>query len=893
MTMLENRGGKVWSGVGQLFCLSLALGIALSGAAAGAPDNLAPNPSFENGGVVPQGWMQSSGALLGPGRTGERSVGAKTEKESQVWNSQPIPVEPEQSYRLDGWLKCVRGRARLGLDFLDAQGKAVAALSAPAVSRASLPVRSPAGSWQFSAVEMDVPQKASSARIRLRVSGEAYLDDAVLAPMVKNLVYNPGFDADAKGLIGMWTEEQLPGAKGSHRGEPLGRHGGSLLIEAGAGGWSVRCVGWPVIEGVTAYRFSGWARGEGAEPQVRVVWLDAWERVIQVDRITAAAKASAAADGWKLYERRDLRPPDGAANITVAASAKGGKAWFDDFFFGVQAPAMNKEPVARVLVNQVGYNLGAPKSAVVATNFFPSGEPGKPADADNARLEIMPISGGAAVRVPLVCQGRIHDGKPDDWGSYFWRADFSSIEQPGGYSAKAVLGKVTATSPIFAIGERALFRGTANLGVEFFFTQRCGFAVPGWHEACHLDDAKLPDGTHIDATGGWHSAGDYNKIMYENGDGGCMYALTTAYLSEPDFFERPGQKPNSLPAVLDETWWGAKFVAKMQIPESGGLLNTVGQGPGRQWMRWLPPDIHTDSIVGTADDPVIQAGEGHSPLAIGGWARLSVLLKERGIENDYLERAVRLWNHATKEGTEVGGGHLLMSAAELHNVTGEQKYLDAARRCAESILAAQKDSGRHEGAFGSFGEVDAGALAFFALRCPQDPLREKITAALRRYIVFCQTTADNPFGLSKQSVGEQDYFFEPTSTLGHNWELLTRAWAAILIYKLTADEQALRFAVDQIDWVLGKNPYGLCMFEGKGAFNPPRYHHRYDSIPGHDRGAVPGTVPNGFVRTPSALDQPGFDLSRPAPGRRHASYRTSEPWLVHNLWFLMAISAMP
>ena len=96
-----------------------------------------------------------------------------------------------------------------------------------------------------------------------------------------------------------------------------------------------------------------------------------------------------------------------------------------------------------------------------------------------------------------------------------------------------------------------------------------------------------------------------------------------------------------------------------------------------------------------------------------------------------------------------------------------------------------------------------------------------------------------------------------------------------------------------MDWVFGKNPYGLCMFEGKGAFNPPRYHHRYDSIPGRERGAVPGTVPNGCVRTPSALDQPGFDLSRPAPGRRHASYRTSEPWLVHNLWFLMAISALP
>jgi hypothetical protein len=364
-----------------------------------------------------------------------------------------------------------------------------------------------------------------------------------------------------------------------------------------------------------------------------------------------------------------------------------------------------------------------------------------------------------------------------------------------------------------------------------------------------------------------------------------------------------------LPCILDEAWWGAKFLARMQVPESGGLYNTVSQGPGRAWTKWSPPEVHTDNTVGTGDDPMIQPGEGHSPLAIGGWARLSVLLGARGggtpreIAGDYLDRARRLWNHATNGGASVAGGHLLVSAVEMHAVTGEQQYLDAARRCAESILATQRQSGRLRGAFGSYGEVDAGALALFALSATGTnqvpvPLNARIRAALRDWVAFARSTADNPFGLSKQSVGAppeeaQEYFFEPTSALGHNWELLTRAWAAALCYRLNRDRRALRYAVDQVDWVLGKNPYGLCMFEGKGAFNPPRYHHRYDSIPGHGRGAVPGCVPNGFVRTPAGSDQPGFDLSYPAPGKRHASYRTSEPWLTHNMWFLMAVSALP
>ena len=83
------------------------------------------------------------------------------------------------------------------------------------------------------------------------------------------------------------------------------------------------------------------------------------------------------------------------------------------------------------------------------------------------------------------------------------------------------------------------------------------------------------------------------------------------------------------------------------------------------------------------------------------------------------------------------------------------------------------------------------------------------------------------------------------------------------------------------------------MFEGAGTVNPPRYHHRYDSIPGHPRGAVPGAIPNGFVRSAYGLDQPGFDLSRVGSGRAHPSYRTSEPWLTHNMWYLMALSALP
>ena len=840
--------------------------------------------SFEGDEMTPTGWRAERGGewARGLAHSGERSIGGKSRKGGVVWRSDPIRLEAKQSYRLDGWIGARRGQARLGMDLLDAHGRTLATAATMAVSEAGGQADRPG--WRYVALERDLPEGAASARIWLNVRDEAYLDDVNLVPLVSNMLFNPGFDGDNRQRVTYWDEDPLfsmPGAKaGSHRADPEGgRSGSALLIEADTSWWAVRNVSSPVPTGLTTFRLSGWARAEKGQPEIRIVWLDYGGTILGMD----LAEPAETVDGWTRYEVSAARAPEEANLVTVTNLVRDGKAWFDDFELHAVAPAANKRPVVKVHVNQVGYERSWPKSLVVETNFFPE-------RAVRSELEIVSPEGRQVMRLPLVPSGRINDGTPDDWGAYFWRVDFLDLEQPGTYRAVAHVGDARGESPAFLVGEDVLFRETASLGVEFFFVQRCGFDVPGWHGACHLDDARLPDGTHIDAVGGWHSAGDYNKLMYENGDGGVAFALVEAYDAAPEFFAGADRDGDGLPDVLDEAKWGADFVAKMQIPETGALRKDVSQGPGRNWMKWSPPDVHTDNIVGTDDDPVILPGEGSSPLVIGAWVHLAKLLDERGIENDYRGRAVRLWNHATASGTKGHGPHLLLSAMEMHRATGEQGYLDFARQSVEAMVAGQVADGPRSGAFGSYGEYAAGALASFALVYPDDPLEERIRPALLKYLAFCERTAENPFGLGKQMVGDPEFFFEPTSSYGHNFELFARAWAATLIFRLTGEMRAARFAADQIDWVFGKNPFGLCMFEGEGTVNPPRYHHRYNSIPGHERGAVPGAIPNGFVRSAKGLDQPGFDLSRSRKERPHPSYRTSEPWLVHNMWHLLTVS---
>ena len=91
-----------------------------------------------------------------------------------------------------------------------------------------------------------------------------------------------------------------------------------------------------------------------------------------------------------------------------------------------------------------------------------------------------------------------------------------------------------------------------------------------------------------------------------------------------------------------------------------------------------------------------------------------------------------------------------------------------------------------------------------------------------------------------------------------------------------------------VHWILGMNPLDLCMLEGKGTSERIYYHHLYAEIPGHERGAVPGAIPNGIIRPPDNSDRPWFDL-RTGPGSLPGAEST-EPWLPHNAHYLLMLS---
>lgn len=841
--------------------------------------------SFESGADAPEGWVRKGDGewAQGDAHGGKRFLHGRAKNGEVVWESTRIKVDADTDYRLEAWLRGP-GKGDLRIEILDQWGAVVIRTSTPAVNQAM--------EWRYTAVEFNV-QNGTSLRVQFCTEWQADLDDLMLSPVATSYMGNKGVEADGRGRITFWNEEKiatlLPGRQaGKGIADTAVYHGGKSSLQLNATGdwYAWTSIGYGAPAWADRYQFSCWAYCEkDSSAQILAVWVDDMQRVKRVDQSKSVNNSD-----WTLITLTTENVPDGAASVRLVAVSRGGRVWFDDFDLLRLKP---RKHVARILLNEVGLNEHASHTSVIATNYFPD---------DKTTIEVARYHPKLPeVAIPFrspVCVGRIHSSKADDWGWYFWTVDIYrgsgpplgqlEVQKPENLLGDSLFD-TKKTTPV-RTGPGLLLSETAQNAVNFFYIQRCGYYIPGWHTPCHLDDAKLPDGQHLNATGGWHSAGDYNKLMYEHGDGGVAYALLSAYRANPQVFDKYDRDRDGLPDILDEARWGADFVAKMQIPATGGLRNHLHQGPGRNWTKWSAPEKHTDNIIGTADDPVITPGEGQSPLAIGAWAMLAPILEKRGIKTDYVDRAIRLWNHATKNGDQVNSPHLLLSALELHRTTKQDSYLKAARRAVESLLAQQTMTGRMRGAFGTYGAIPAAALAQFALDHPEDSLTPKTKEALANFIVFCTSTANNPFGIAQQPVKDVDYFYPPGMGMGNNFEILGRAWAAALVYRLSRDPAALRFAVDQMDWVLGKNPYGLCMFEGKGQLNPPRYHHRYNMIPGHERGAVPGCVPNGFLGDLALADRPGFDMSR--GGNRSPSFRTSEPWLVHNLYFLLAVSAI-
>jgi len=481
-------------------------------------------------------------------------------------------------------------------------------------------------------------------------------------------------------------------------------------------------------------------------------------------------------------------------------------------------------------------------------------------------------------------QGTLYQGtlmrQSSRWGTC-WQADFTDFQAPGSYQIETDW----QISAPFAIREHAYDRIILGY-LNFLRGQRCGTEVFGVHEPCHLDDGILDtDGSAIDATGGWHDAGDFRKWLAFTLR--HLEALLTVHTKLGTDLERGGILQA---AVLDEVAWGNAFFQRMMSAE-GQVYEDVAGGsapPGTSftyeddwWFENHPgcfgdasDNRWTDNLPASGDERKVRTT--YNPLVQWTFVQVQALAAQ-SLPSPQNERCLAL----AQKAADFAERHphdqrTLFLAAELR---GRLELLTVAPSSAQKAQIAslakkllERQAMQQAGLSGYFLEANT-ADAFRSIAFNADPAfallrlwemrrelgdtafaeraRHAVSAYIDNYLLV--DAASNPFGVTPYGVflnpahadrqlfrdaGEGHgvrTFMHPFNQQGivHGTSSVLMSHAHLLAKAATlfARPEWRAAAERLLHWCLGHNTLNRSLFNGIGYRQPVGYSYRIPQLP--------------------------------------------------------------
>jgi Glycosyl hydrolase family 9/Cellulase N-terminal ig-like domain len=533
----------------------------------------------------------------------------------------------------------------------------------------------------------------------------------------------------------------------------------------------------------------------------------------------------------------------------------------------------------RIAYSQTGYPSGAAKSAIASG-----------LSAREFRL-INSETGKLVLRKPIETV--------ETHLATFQVMDFSEVHQTGSYTLQA--GGVS-THP-FRI-DPDVWTGTIWKALNFFYSERCGDAIPGVHGVCHRDWQAVHDGKRIIVNGGWHDAGDLTQGIGNTGE--AAYAM----FSLAEWLHARGQDPALYDRLIEEGRWGLTWILKTSF---GDGYRDTGSVNSRR----------TNGIIGDSDDVTVQAHNipFDNFIASGVEAIAARVLKQSdprlaayslkmakadwqfavaGMAKPDVQSPKEIW-HVTFDSDDVE--HEVASAGvqasvDLWRATGDQQYEDKAVELARTILDSQqrirpdwttpftgffytgpgKDRVLH---YVHRGREQAPAVALTQLceSFPNHPDWMKWYSAVTLHSEYLQAMAKytQPYGMMPASIyKDNEYLQVPESRResfrkqvlngiplgdghylrlfavwmdyrGHFGTILPQALALGQAAHLRGDLSAAQLAQEQMEWVVGRNPFAQSMMWGEG--------YDYTPLDTPSSGDMVGALPVG-IQTRGDADEP-------------------------------------
>ncbi|HHX8520139.1 TPA: glycoside hydrolase family 9 protein [Vibrio diabolicus] len=558
-----------------------------------------------------------------------------------------------------------------------------------------------------------------------------------------------------------------------------------------------------------------------------------------------------------------------------------------------------------LLTNHIGYEHLGPKKAIVQTE--------QPHLSSYTAQLICATSEQTVATFAVEEQGKVanwHQG-------YFYLIDFSSFTDSGDY----FLQVEDTRSSSFTIGEHILLDQTLSDVIHYFKSQRCG----GIFDQQDRQVPVLNANQTVDVHGGWYDAsGDVSKYL--------------SHLSYANYLN-PQQTPmvvwNILKGLsllegsediaaftrtrlIEESLFGADFLVRMQN-EKGFFYMTV-------FDKWSKDTAQREicayeTQLGHKFDDYQAGFRQGGGVAIAALAAASRL----GVHGEYDQQKYRnaaengywhLKEHNTQylndsEENIIDEYCALLASVELFKATKETRYLEESRLWAQRLVARQMSdeqiqhfwSANQDGSRPYFHAAEAGlpviALCEY-LSIEDDSVQtESVKRIVNRACEFeikISNKVTNPFGYPRQYVkgvneSKRDAFFVAhNNESGYWWQgenarlgsLATMAYLAQPhIASQEIQQQLSVFAQDALNWIVGLNPYDMCMLDGHGRNNP-------DYLPQYGFFNAKGGVCNGI--TGGFEDEEDIAFNPPAQkDDMLQNWRWGEQWIPHGAWYLLAI----
>lgn len=476
-----------------------------------------------------------------------------------------------------------------------------------------------------------------------------------------------------------------------------------------------------------------------------------------------------------------------------------------------------------IRLNQVGFAPGEQKSAIVfGRETLPAG----------FRLIRMP--GGSTV-----FEGKVNP-VAGSWGQFerHGEIDFSVFKQEGAY----VIEVGGARSTLFKIG-RSVNTDLPDQLLEFMRQQRCGYN-PYVDAVCHSFDGRTafgpePPGTYVNASGGWHDAGDQLKYLLTSSNATAQMLLAyqlSNHSKLADNFNHLGQPgANGTPDLLDEAMWGLVWMLRLH-PKPDQLYHQVADDRDHKGFR-LPQNETVDYGWGPGGYRVVYFADGQ-PQGLrqyksesNGVANLAgryaaamalgyQIWKDDPRRREFAQSLLRAGREVyalgqAKEGVQQGNSYgapyryaettwaddMEWGAAELFRATRDTRYLRDAKRYA--LLAGDESwMGKDEaGHYQYYPFMNAGHFRLYDL--VDNRTKQQLATFYRQQIERCLKQGNrNPYHIGV-----------PFIWCSNNL-IVALATQCLLYERMTGDTRYRQFAAKQIDWLLGRNPWGVSMVTG-------------------------------------------------------------------------------